>query len=87
MVVDFAADRKRAKATQMSTNEPEYKYTARKAIDGQCRYYGDRGFTHTKDEWYPWWQVDLGTFIDVTNVTVITRGKYNTYKYLYTTYR
>ena len=83
--MDFAADRRRAKATQVSTIEPGYstQYTARNAIDGrQCWYYGDRGFTHTKNEWYPWWQVDLGTFIDVTNVTVITRGKYNTYKYL-----
>ena len=78
VVVDFAADR-RAKATQVSTINP---YKASEAVDGQCPYYGERGFTHTEDDWYPWWQVDLRTFIDVRNVTVITRSKYNTYKYL-----
>ena len=72
--VDFAGKR-RAKASQMTTLKSRYE--AGKAIDGNCWYYRHRGFTHTKNEWYPWWQVDLGTYIDVTNVTVITRCKHS----------
>ena len=75
--VDFAGKR-RAKASQMSTLWPMVnRYKASKAIDGNCWDYRHRGFTHTNDEWYPWWQVDLGAYIDVRNVTVITRRKYN----------
>ena len=72
-VVDFAADA-RAKASQVSTYN---NYYASKAISGSCfsLYYTYGGFTHTEDEWYPWWQVDLGTFLDVRNVRVVGRCK------------
>ena len=76
LVVDFAAD-KRAKASQVSTY---LHYRSNIAIDDDgdlfgCQHLGEGSFTHTKDEWYPWWQVDLGTFIDVRSVMVTSRCK------------
>ena len=53
-------------------------YSAGNAVDGVgCTLHGLNHFSHTENEWNPWWQVDLGTFINISFVEVTGRRMYN----------
>ncbi|XP_062835973.1 fucolectin-like [Anolis carolinensis] len=55
--------------------DPDYG-VASKAVDGNCNgdWYGSRSCTHTKQEYEPWWYVDLGDQYAVNTVLVKNRG-------------
>jgi len=53
-----------------------YAGNSSKAVDGKIdpSYYGGRTCSHTQDENYAWWRVDLGRVEPVTEVYVVNRG-------------
>jgi len=53
-----------------------YAGNSSKAVDGKINpsYYGGRTCSHTQDENYAWWRVDLGRVEPVTEVYVVNRG-------------
>ena len=91
IAVDFAADWRQTdqvstltwknKTNKVSrvTNQSMYpQYSAGNAVDGvRCTFHGPNHFSHTENEWNPWWQVDLGTFINISVVEVTGRRMYN----------
>ena len=50
------------------------KATSDKAVDGCTEtYYLSACCIHTKEEWRPWWQIDLGAIYNIREIVMIKR--------------
>ena len=83
MLTDYAFNKP---ADQSSTYRPEGNpdmYVAGNAVKETIGDCGDRGITHTENEEYPLWKVDLKGHVMVTEVSVkprkLNKGECNNY--------
>ena len=62
------------KAATQSSNYRETRGTANSAVDGDTNGVWRSGsITHTNTESQPWWEVDLGTVEDISDINLFNR--------------